>query len=469
MASARLVGRAAVRRLDHILGGAGRRQVIVAFAGVLALDSADKATIGTSAVQLQAGLGIGKTQIGLLLAVSSLVGACATVPFGTLVDRTNRTRLLRIAVLCWAVAMVLSGVATSYLFLLLARVALGIVTAVAGPAIASLIGDYFPQQERGRIYGFVLSGELIGAGFGFVISGQFAVLSWRAPFFVLALPTLAVWWLLRRIREPERGGADSDGRADEGSATLAYEAVRAGDVRPRQTAVLDHPPSELSLWRTVRYVLSVRTNVVLIVASALGYFFFSGLRGFAVEFATKHYGISHGLATTLTLLLGIGALTGVLVGGRLADRLLRNGRVTARTDVPGLAVLLAAGFFVPALLTSSVGIALPLLVLAAFCLGATSPPLDAARLDIIVAAAWGRAEAVRSLLRNFGDAAAPLLFAVLADSVFGGKSGLEWTFLVMLSALIAASLITLLIGRRTYPSDVAAAAESEKRLRSHTG
>jgi predicted MFS family arabinose efflux permease len=488
MVGAATLGHAAISRLDDLLGGAGRRRVIVALAAVLALDSADKSTIGTSATQLQAGLGIDKTQIGLLLSVSSLVGAFAAIPFGILVDRTRRIRLLSITVLCWAVAMVLSGIATSFEFLMLARIALGVVVAVAGPAIASLVGDYFPQQERGRIYGFVLSGELIGAGFGFVVAGQFALLSWRAPFFVLVLPSLLVWWLLRRLPEPARGGAsrlregarevpdadeaaahpatvDEDEPGSAESATLAHEAVRDSDVEPREAAVLEHAPAELSLWQTVRYVLRVRTNVVLIVASALGYFFFSGLRGFAIEFAKDHYRVSHSVATTLTLALGVGALAGVLVGGRLADRLLRSGRVPARVEVPGVAVLAAAGLFVPAIVTTSVGVALPLLILAALCLGAANPPLDAARLDIIVPGVWGRAEAVRTFFRNCGDAAAPLLFGVLADAVFGGKDGLEYTFLVMLISLVAASVISLTVARRTYPSDVAAAAESQRRLR----
>ena len=76
------------------------------FAAVLALDSADKATIGVNAVKLQAGFGLGRSEIGLLLAVRSLVGAAATIPAGMLVDRVCRTRLLAWAVAFWALAMV---------------------------------------------------------------------------------------------------------------------------------------------------------------------------------------------------------------------------------------------------------------------------------------------------------------------------------------------------------------------------
>ncbi|WAX56670.1 MFS transporter [Jatrophihabitans cynanchi] len=490
------LARHGVRRLEHLVGGRARRQVVVAFACVLALDSADKATVGANATQLQSAFGIGKAQIGLLLAVGSAIGALATIPAGMLVDRVRRTRLIAIAVLWWGVAMLLSGFATGLLFLLLARVALGLVTAVSGPAVASLVGDYFPEHDRGRIYGYVLAGELIGAGFGFVVSGQLAALSWRAPFFFLVVPTLLVFWLIRRLPEPARGGAsrlpggadeirsaddiesgradpfptESAGKANAGNANagsqesdLARKAARRANVAPRPEALLDRDPAQLSLWEAVRYVLRVRTNVVLITASALGYFFFSGVRGFAIEFSEKHYRIGQGAASSLTLLLGIGALLGVLSGGRLADRLLARGRAAARVEVPGVSVLLAGLIFVPALLVTNAWLAAGLLMVAALFLGMSTPPLDAARLDIIHPGMWGRAEGVRTVLRNGADASAPVLFGVLAQTVFGGDSGLQYTFLVMLLALFASAVITLSYGRREYPRDVIAAARSLER------
>jgi MFS family permease len=481
--SAATLARAAVTRLDTALGGASRRRVVVVLAAVLALDSADKATVGTNATQLEAALHIGTAKIGLLMTVSSFVGAAAVLPAGALVDRVNRTRLLAGATLLWGVASALSGLTSSYNWLLVARLGLGAVVAVAGPATASLIGDYFPERERGRIYGFVISGELIGAGFGFVVAGQLAALSWRAPFFALVVPSLVVCWLVHRLPEPERGGADDAATGatvdesgchqppDDGidSTDSVRNVMDEHHVRPRSAAVLDEDPGRMSVWQVLRYVLAVRTNVVLIVASALGYFFFSGMRGFAVQFVKHHYGLSQQAASSLTLLLGMGALGGVLSGGRLADRLLRGGRLSGRIEVPGVAVLLSALLFVPALIVSSIWAAAPLLVLAAVCLGAVNPPLDAARLDIIHAAAWGRAESLRTALRSTGDAAAPLLFGVLAQVAFGGSggrgSGLRDTFLVMLIALVGAALLTLLVARRTYPADVAAAAESTRRLR----
>src|SRR5581483_6456793 len=91
--------------------------------------------------------------------------------------------------------------------LLVARLFLGAVTAVAGPAVASLVGDYFPSGERGKIYGYILGGELVGAGVGFVVTGDIAALSWRAAFVILALPAFALAWFVARLPEPRRGGS----------------------------------------------------------------------------------------------------------------------------------------------------------------------------------------------------------------------------------------------------------------------
>jgi len=439
--------RAATRRLDRIVGGSARRRVIVVFAAVLALDSADKATIGVNATQLEQGLGIDRSQIGVLLAVSSLVGAAATIPAGMLVDRVCRTRLLAWAVASWAGATILSGVATGYLFLIFSRVALGCVTAAAAPAIASMIGDYFPRNERGRIYGYVLSGELIGAGFGFVVAGEFATLSWRAPFLVLALPSVLVWWLVLRLPEPERGGAS---RLPDGADGFD-DNMGSSEGRPDG----DEATAQLTLWQAIRHVLSVRTNVVLIVASALGYFYFSCLRGFGVEFVQRHYGVGQSVSSLVILLLGLGALGGVLTGGRIADRLRDRGRLCARIEVPGVAVPLSGLLFVPALITTTLWLAILLLIVAALFLGMANPPLDAARLDIMRPELWGRAEAVRSVLRSSADALAPVLFGVISESVFVGARALEYTFLLMLVTMFAAGAVVLTIGRRTFPDDLA--------------
>jgi hypothetical protein len=106
--------------------------------------------------------------------------------------------------------------------------------------------------------------------------------------------------------------------------------------------------------------------------------------------------------------------------------------------------------------------ALPYLVIASFGLSAQNPPLNAARLDIMVPTLWGRAEGVRTFLRTAAQALAPLLFGGMSDVVFGNRHGsLHWTFLVMLVPLFAASLV-LFRAMSSYPRDVATAAAAHR-------
>src|ERR687888_450517 len=205
-AAAARLGSAGGRRITHALGGAERTRVILLLAAVLGLSSADAATVGAAATQLRADLDINNTDVGLLVTVTSLVGAIASLPFGVLADRVHRTRMLGIAIVFWGAAMIWSATVPTFGDLLLARVFLGGVTAAAGPFVASLVGDWFAPSERGRVYGYIISGELVGAAIGFAVTGGVAALSWRAAFVILALPAFALAWLVFRLPEPARGG-----------------------------------------------------------------------------------------------------------------------------------------------------------------------------------------------------------------------------------------------------------------------
>ena len=455
-------GRAGSRALVHALGGAERTRIILLLAAVLALSSADASTVGASATQLREALHITNTDIGLLVSVTSLVAAVASLPFGVLADRVNRTRTLGLAILLWGAAMLWSATASSFGDLLLARLALGGVTAAAGPFVASLVGDYFPSSERGRVYGFILAGELVGAGVGFAVTGDIAALSWQAALVVLALPAFVLAWLVVRLPEPPRGARDA-GEAAQHETTAAQQLARERGIEPEPELVLRTDPRRLGLLEAARYVLRIRTNVVLILASAFGYYFLAGVQTFGVEFTTHQYRIDQALANLLLLVVGGGAIAGVLLGGSIGDALLHHGYLRARILVSAIAASAAVVLFMPAIFTRSATAAVPYLVFAALAVSAQNPPLDAARLDIMVPLLWGRAEGVRTLVRTAAQALAPLLFGAVSDHVFGGgRTGLQWTFAVMLVPL-AASAYFLFSALATYPRDVATAAASAAR------
>jgi hypothetical protein len=217
----------------------------------------------------------------------------------------------------------------------------------------------------------------------------------------------------------------------------------------------------------------------MIISSSLGYFYFSGLSTFALLFVRGHYAASQATAELVLALLVGGAMIGTLVSGRVTDALLRRGVIDVRVWVPALCYLGAAALLIPGLVATHLTPAVWFDVAGAALLSAANPPLDAARLDIMPAGLWGRAESTRTVLRSLAQALAPLVFGGLADVIAGiapkqapigthpgvvspgTARGLEISFLLLLGTLVAAGLF-LLRARSTYPRDVATAAASQQ-------
>ena len=503
----RWAGRRARGEVVKRVGGPARARVIVLFGAVLALNGADTATVGAVAPQLESALHIGNTKIGLLVSVSLLVGAVFTIPVGLLVDRFKRMPMLCASIILWSVASLLSAFAGSYGTLLLTRLLLGAVAATAGPAIASLTGDYFPARERGQIYAYILGGEIAGTAVGFIVSSSVAsLIDWRAAFVLLAIPGFFLAReLWRTVPEPLRGGQSrlepgvvdlheaaahaasnqeweweqSGAGAAPPEDDLARRAAEERGVKPNPDRVLNEDPREMPLARAVRYILRVPTNVHLIISSSLGYFYFSGLSTFALLFVRGHYHVNQATAEVVLAALVGGAMVGTLLSGKITDTMVRRGFVEARVWVPALCYLAAAVLLIPGVLGSHLTPAVWFDVAGASLLSAANPPLDAARLDIMPAGLWGRAESVRTFLRSLAQALAPLVFGGLSQLIAGiapvqtpigthagGVSasearGLELSFLILLVTLFAAGLF-LARARFTYAEDVATAAASQQ-------
>ena len=335
----------------EFVGGPARTRVVVLFGCVLALSSAQISTVGAVAPTMEHSLHIDNTEIGLLNTVTLLVSALAVLPIGLLVDKAKRIPMLSVSIVLWSVTTMLGALAGSYETLLLSRVLLGLVSATAGPAIASLTGDYFPSHERARVYGYILTGEIAGTAVGFVLCGTIAsAISWQAAFWLLAIPGLflarSLW---RTVPEPMRGGqsrlergapdlgsraagsgsggpgGDSDDELVGEEQELALKMAEQQGYKPDPRLILYRNPDRMSLTDSIRYIMRIPTNVLLIISSSLGYFFFAGLETFAVVFVRGHFQAGQGTATLVLGVLVIGAVIGTLLSGPLTDLLTRWG------------------------------------------------------------------------------------------------------------------------------------------------
>ncbi len=463
-------------------GGSARLQIIALLAGAFALNTSDLAALSAVAGPLKEAYHLSNGLVGLLIATTSFSGALFTLPAGILADRVNRKYLLIAAIALWGGATLATGLAPDFVFLLVARIAVGSLTAAASPIVASLTGDFFPPVERAKIYGMILSGELVGTGVGYVCAGEISeVLSWRWPFYLLTIPSIALCWAIWRwLPEPERGGqnkihadqadarhGDDETRQRQASdkPELSENLLRGSGYTPRPELVLHEDPGRKSFWWAIGYLLKVPTYRNLIIASALSYYFFGGVRGFGLIFLTQQYRLPRAVVSALALFIGLGAVVGVLIGAGASGWLLRRRRPDARIIVPGVSLFAAALFLAPAILTRSVYLGIALFSAGAAAIGAANAPLDAARLDIVHPHLWGRAEAGRMTLRGLLEGGAPAIFGFASQWFGGGRMGLEYAFLLMLIPLVIASCLAVFV-RHDYLRDVATAMASVRETRS---
>lgn len=414
-----------------------RRQSLL-IAAVVGLAKADAAAVGVVAPALRSDLHIGAAELGLLGSLAATTGAAASLPAGTLVDRRHRILVITVALIGWSLALGMAGFARGLLLLALARVLSGGIATVARPVAVSLAGDVYTVVERGRALATLDAGQAVGTAACFGL-GALAVhlLSWRWLFFWLGGIGLVLAVVAGRLREPARTGPPG-------------------------------PP----LLPMLRALLTIRTNLVVLVAESIGNFFYAGAASFAVLFISERYHLTNATVDALAPALAVGVIAGILVGGRLGDRLTRRSGGEERVVVAGCCQLVATVLFGAALLGSSVVFAGLFLGLGATVLGGAGPCLDAVRLDIVPAGMRGRAEAARGLLLLASSALGPITFGLVTTAFGGGSSGLALrdAFLVMLAPLGAAAVI-LYGAVRPYRADAQAAADPsfhpEKEYRRH--
>lgn len=399
----------------------------LAIAAVVGLAKADAAAVGAVAPALRAELHVTDAQFGFLGSAAAVTGALCALPAGTVVDRRHRILAVTVALVLWSLALGGAGFATGVVALGAARVVSGGVATIARPVAVSLAADLYVPERRARAFAGLDVGQAVGTAVCFAL-GALAVrlLDWRWLFWWLAVAGVGLAVVTARVGEPERTGPPG-------------------------------PP----LAGVLVMLLTIRTNVTVLVADSIGNFFYSGVASFAVLFVSDRYGLSNATVDALAPVLAVGVIAGIVAGGRAGDRVARGGGGERRLRVAAISQLTAAAFFGLSLTMSALVPAAALLFVGATVLGAAGPCLDAVRVDIVPAGIRGRAEAARGLLMLASSALGPVTFGLVATAFGGGRGGsaLRDAFSVMLLPLAAGALV-LLSATGSYRSDAAAAGGS---------
>lgn len=299
--------------------GTGARTVSSA-AGILALLFAanllnfyDRAIPAIVVEPLKAEFSLSDADIGLLSASFTIVYAIFGIPLGRLADRTSRRTVLVVGLVAWSVLTAATGVAGSFVLLVVIRLLIGVGEASFAPAANSVLADLYPAQRRARPTGLVQLGLPVGLVLAFFTVGAIteAYGTWRAAFFIAAVPGLLVAALLAFIREPVRGGSDA-------------LTTTAGGVE-----------------HAIRRVLRIRTIWWLALAGIGSQVASYAVATFSVPLFQRYFGTSltaGGMLTGVTI--GLTGLVGLLAGGRIADRASRRSPAS-RVYTGAVALLLA--------------------------------------------------------------------------------------------------------------------------------
>ncbi len=434
---------------------------VIALAATVMLETGERGSLSQAADGIQAHFHVSDFWIGALPSAMSIIGVIGSIPFGHLADHRRRTYLLAMAMGVWTLVMGVSAVATTFAFLFVTRIGVGIVEA-NGPASVSLISDYYPVQERGGRMGMYNSGGLVGGFLGLGLAGVLVdQYGWRSAFWMWIPFGLLTMYLLLRQPEPARGDQDADFHADL-AGTSGLDSVDAAGLagmlslpEPTRVGTLDYEHCD---WRQAyREIGRIRSMWFGVVGITVSQALLAGLQFWGVPFFKDVHGLSASAAGGYVIVFGVGAAFGVVSGGFIADRLLLRGIINARIYVVVASSVFATGFLIVGFLVDSLVVAVPFMVLGGFFITAPVAPADALLTDVVVAPLRGRAAALRSVVRSFAGLM-PLIIGIL-KGMFGLRAAL-----VMVTPVYAPGGIIMLIAARTYPTDLAFVVAESRRI-----
>lgn len=281
-----------------------RRYTLFMLVVVFTSSHVDRQIMGILGQPIKESLMISDTQLGLLTGIMFAVFyATLGMPMAMWADRNNRRNLIAFSVFLWSLMTALCGLASNYLQLLLLRIGVGVGEAGSNPPSHSMIADLYPPERRSTAMAIFGTGVNWGILLGFLVGGWVnEFFGWRAAFLIVGVPGIALALLVRfTVPEPPRG--------------IAVEA--SANALPSAA-----PPQAPLFTEVVRFMVGHGILRHLIFASALVAFAGYAAVIWVPVYLVRIHSLGTGMVGTyLALIVGFGGAAGILLAGRLADRL----------------------------------------------------------------------------------------------------------------------------------------------------
>jgi predicted MFS family arabinose efflux permease len=235
-------------------------------------------------------LRIGSDQWGRVVASYAFSAAFFGIAAAGFADRFDRKKLLLVFYAGFIAGTLLCGLASSYRFLLFARIVTGMFAGVVGSVLFAITTDLFPLQMRGRVMGVLQTAfgasQILGVPVGLWLANRFG---WNAAFLMIVVAGVFVIAVIALYLQPV-------------DAHLAGQPDR-------------HPLHHLlHTVTTPRYLQGFATTALL----ASGGFM---IMPFASGFTVHNLGIDRLDLPKLYLIAGVFSVISGLVAGRLSDRI----------------------------------------------------------------------------------------------------------------------------------------------------
>lgn len=386
-------------------------------------NAVDRSIINILIEPIRHDLNLSDTQIGLITGLGyALCYVGFSIPVARWVDRYNRVYVLAGGLAVWSLMTALTGRASGFASLLLARAAVGASESTCYPAAFSLIGDYFEKPKRPRAIALFQLGTYGGIIFGAMAAGLIAArFGWRGAFGILGFPGMGLALLaILTVREPARGMSDGDSKVP----------GRAAGGLGAMTRLLR---SDTAFARLIC------AAVLMAVAQII-------MGSWVPAFMMRVHGLSQLQVGVLAApVIGLGGVAGTVVGG-IAGTWLARRRKEERA--PLLVMLTTAPFAIPALLVFLFADPLQVTLvggaLTAFLISLHFGPLVAVCIGRVDSAKRGIASAilvVGQFLLGFG--LGPLIVGAISDRLASadGADSLRYAMLVAPVSVLLACLL----------------------------
>jgi predicted MFS family arabinose efflux permease len=371
--------------------------VVAVSAAAVGAGSAMGFMYGFVAPALRDDLGIGRTEVGLLVSVYFGATGVASAWGGRLTDRIGARRAVRADMVLVTTMALASALAPGYLALLVLGALAGSGYALANAGTNRAVGIAVPVQRRGFALNVKTTGVPLLVAVGALAGVPLAdAVGWRWPFVAIAV-------------------------------IAAVTAVATSAVLPAGTiAVADGGSGVVpaGFWR-----FPVACFLLLVGSQPL--------YSWSVSYLVDERAMADGAAGAVIAVASLAGVASMLSVGRLSDRLGPHSRR------PAVAVLTAATGVVTAGL--ALGTALPLGALVLLLVVGVAAQLSAigtmhAAIVDVAPAAIGRASGITMTGYYLGALVAPVLFGALTDAVgystawtvsaaccFAGGAAFAWT------------------------------------------